>query len=197
MKGSELFELSRQMRQAASEVLTDLNITEHCKEVGGSLNIVGSLKTDLMLNHHDIDLHFYTSEPMIEKSFSFMKGLAENKAIKDIQYKNLIDTKEECIEWHLWYESEEGITWKLDIIHIRKGSFYDGFFEEVTDKVIQKLTPETKEIILRIKYELGEKSNVPGIQIYHAVLEHGIKNCADFIEWQKENPLDSILEWVP
>lgn len=197
MKGSELFELSRQMRQAASKILTDLNITEHCKEVGGSLNIVGSLKTDLMLNHHDIDLHFYTSGPMIEKSFSLMKGLAENKAIKDIQYKNLIDTKEECIEWHLWYEAEEGITWKLDIIHIRKGSFYDGFFEGVTDKVIKKLTPETKEIILRIKYELGEKSNVPGIQIYHAVLEHGVKNCADFIEWQKENPLDSILEWVP
>ena len=178
-------------------MLTDLNMIGHCEEVGGSLNIVGSLKTDLMLNHHDIDLHFYTGEPMIEKSFSFMERLARNKAVKDIQYKNLLDTKEECIEWHLWYEAEEGITWKLDIIHIRKGSFYDGFFEAVTDKVIQKLTPETKEIILQIKYELGEKSNVPGIQIYHAVLEHGVKNCTDFIQWQKENPLDSILEWVP
>ncbi len=197
MKDSELFELSRQMRQAASKVLADLNITEYCREIDGSLNIVGSLKTDLMLNHRDIDLHFYTSEPMVEKSFAFMKCLAENNAIKDIQYKNLLDTKEECIEWHLWYEAEKGITWKLDIIHIRKGSFYDGFFEAVTDKVIQKLTPETKEIILRIKYELGEKSNVPGIQIYHAVLEHGVKNYADFIQWQRENPLDSILEWVP
>lgn len=185
------------MRQAASKVLVDLNIADHCKEVDGSLNIVGSLKTDLMLNHRDIDLHFYTSEPMIEKSFAFMERLAKNKTVKDIQYKNLLDTKEECIEWHLWCEAEEGITWKLDIIHIRKGSFYDGFFEEVTDKVIQKLTRETKEIILQIKYELGEKSNVPGIQIYHAVLEHGVKNCANFIQWQKENPLDSILEWVP
>lgn len=197
MKGSELFELSRQMRQAASKVLTSFNITEHCKEVDGLLNIVGSLKTDLMLNHRDIDLHFYTSEPMIEKSFSFMERLAKNNAVKDIQYKNLLDTKEECIEWHLWYETEKGITWKLDIIHIRKGSFYDGFFEEVTNKVIQKLTPETKEIILQIKHDLGEKSEVPGIQIYHAVLEHGIKNYADFIQWQKENPLDRILEWVP
>lgn len=197
MKGSELFELSRQMRQAASKVLTDLNIAEHCREIDGLLNIVGSLKTDLMLNHRDIDLHFYTGEPMIEKSFAFMECLARNNAIKDIQYKNLLDTKEECIEWHLWYEAEKGITWKLDIIHIRKGSFYDDFFEAVTDKVIQKLTPETKEIILQIKYELGEKSEVPGIQIYHAVLEHGIKNCADFIQWQKENPLDDILEWVP
>ena len=197
MKGSELFELSRQMRQAALKVLTELNMAEHCREVDGSLNIVGSLKTDLMLNHRDIDLHFYTSEPMIEKSFAFMKGLAENNAIKDIQYKNLLDTKEECIEWHLWYEAKKGITWKLDIIHIRKGSFYDGFFEAVTDKVIQKLTPETKKIILQIKHELGETSEVPGIQIYHAILEHGVKNYTDFTRWQKENPLDDILEWVP
>jgi hypothetical protein len=197
MKSAELFEVSRQMRQAASKVLVDLNIADYCKEVDGSLNIVGSLKTDLMLNHRDIDLHFYTCEPMIEKSFSFMERLARNKAVKDIQVKNLLDSKEECIEWHLWYEAEEGISWKLDIIHIRKGSFYDGFFEEVTNKVIQKLTPETKEAILRIKYELGEKSNVPGIQIYHAVLEHGIKKYADFIQWSKKNPVDAVLEWIP
>jgi hypothetical protein len=97
MKSAELFELSQQMRQSALKVLTDLNMAKHCKEVDGLLNIVGSLKTDLMLNHRDIDLHFYTSEPMVEKSFTFMKGLAENNAIKDIQYKNLLDTKEECI----------------------------------------------------------------------------------------------------
>jgi hypothetical protein len=197
MKSAELFELSRQMRQSASSVLNDLNIAGHCRKIGGVFNVIGSLKNDLMLNHRDIDLHFYTDEPMIEKSFSFIKSLAENKAIKDIQYKNLLDTKEECIEWHLWYENCDKNTWKLDLIHIRKGSLYDGFFELVTDKIREKLTPETKEIILRIKYSLGEKSNVPGIQIYHAVLAHGIKNYAGFIQWQKENPLDNILEWIP
>ncbi len=150
-----------------------------------------------MLNHRDIDIHIYTGEPMVLKSFSFMKNIAESKAVKNIQYKNLLDTKEECIEWHVWYEAEEGVTWKLDIIHIRKSSFYDGFFEKVTDKLIERLTPETKEAILQIKYELGEKSNVPGIQICHAVLEHGIKNYADFIQWSKKNPVDAVLEWMP
>jgi len=150
-----------------------------------------------MLNHRDIDLHIYTDEPMIEKSFSFIKSIAENKAVKDIQYKNLLDTKEDCIEWHLWYENEEKIIWKLDIIHIRKGSFYDGFFEKVTDSIIKKLTPEAKESILQIKYRLGEKSDVPGIQIYQAVLEHGINNYVDFIQWSEKNPVDAVLEWIP
>lgn len=197
MKSAELFELSGQMRQTALKVLDDLRLIDRCRELEGSLNIVGSLKTDLMLNHRDIDLHFYTGEPMIDKSFSFMGNLAENNAVKDIQYKNLLNTKEECIEWHVLYEHSDTSIWKLDIIHIRKGSFYDGFFEQVTDRIIKRLTPRTKEIILQIKHELGESTNVPGIQIYHAVLGHGIESYADFIRWQKENPMVNILEWLP
>ncbi len=197
MEKSELLELSRQMGQSALKVLNDLDIETSCRSVGGSLNIVGSLKSCLMLNHRDIDLHLYTGAPMVEKSFSFMKKIAENNKVKDIQYKNLLDTKEECIEWHLWFEDKDKSTWKLDIIHIRKGSFYDGFFERVTDKIIEKLTPETKETILQIKCELGGKSDVPGIQIYHAVLGHGIKNYADFILWTKKNPVDTVLKWIP
>lgn len=197
MKSSELLTLSQLMRHSALSVLNDLEVVKSCHQVGGKVNMVGSLKTDLMLNHRDIDLHIYTDEPMVEKSFSFMRRIAENKAVKDIQFKNLLDTKEDCIEWHLWYENEETITWKLDIIHIRKGSFYDGFFEKVTDSIIEKLTPETKESILQIKYGLGEKSNVPGIQIYQAVLEHGINNYVDFVQWSKKNPVNSVLEWMP
>ena len=197
MEKSELLELSRQMRRSALEMLDHLNIEKSCHHVGGTMNVVGSLKTDLMLNHRDVDLHIYTGEPIIEKSFSFMNKVAENEAVKDIQYKNLLDTKEECIEWHLWCEGKDKSIWKFDIIHIRKGSFYDGFFEKVTDRIIEKLKPETKEAILQIKYELGGKSAVQGIQVYHAVLGHGIKNYEDFIQWSKENPVNTVLDWIP
>lgn len=197
MEKSELLELSHQMRESAMAVLNNLNVINICQRIGGLVNIVGSLQSDLMLNHRDIDLHFYTDEPMVERSFAFMKEVAKNNAVKDIQYKNLLDTKGACIEWHLWYESEDKHIWKLDIIHIRKGSYYDGFFESVTDKIIKKLTPETKEAILQIKYELGENSDVPGIQIYYAVLEHGIKRYADFIRWSEENPIRTVLDWIP
>jgi hypothetical protein len=42
-----------------------------------------------------------------------------------------------------------------------------------------------------------KKSNVTGIQIYHAVLEHGIKYYVDFIQWLEKNPVDAVLEWIP
>jgi len=197
MRNAELLTLSREMRESALRVLNDLEVVNYCHHVGGTANTIGSLKSDLMLNHRDIDLHVYTDEPLVEKSFYIMKNIAKNRAVKDIQYKNLLDTKEECIEWHLWYEDKEQNPWKVDIIHIRQGSFYDGFFEKVTDRIIERLTQETKIAILDIKHGLGEKSNVPGIQIYHAVLEHGIKNYREFIPWAELHPVDAILEWMP
>lgn len=197
MNSSELLILSRQIRQSASRVLEKLGIVNCCHTLGIDVNIIGSLKSDLMLNHRDIDLHVYSEEPIIEKSFSLIKQIAANNVIKDIQYKNLLDTKEACIEWHLLFDNENGEIWKIDIIHIRKGSYYDGYFENVTERIIQRLTPETKNIILEIKYKLGAGSSVPGIQIYQAVLDCGIKNYTDFIKWQKDNSSEKILEWIP
>ena len=197
MTNAQLVELSQQLRHSALRVLDALDMEGKCRRMGVAVHVVGSLKTGLLLNHRDIDLHLYTDEPMIGKSFAFIQTIAENKGVKDIQYKNLLDTKEECMEWHLWYEDEEGMTWKLDLIHIRKGSFYDGFFENVTDRIARRLSPQTKEAILRIKYELGEKSNVPGIRIYYAVLEHGITDYAGFTAWSKQNPVEAVLEWIP
>jgi len=197
MKNSELFELSRQTSLSAFNVLKELDIAACCQTIGAAVNIVGSLKTGLMMNRPDIDLHIYTDEPMIKKSFSFINKISKNQGIKEIQYKNLLDTKEECLEWHLWYEAADKNVWKLDIIHIRKGSYYDGFFEKIAGRIIQKLTPETRETILRIKYALGEKSDVPGIQIYYAVMEQGIKTYPAFLEWSAQNPAGQIWEWIP
>ena len=59
-----------------------------------------------------------------------MQELAERISLKEVHYKNLIQTEEECIEWHAIYEDEDMNTWKFDMIHIRKGSKYDGVVEK-------------------------------------------------------------------
>ena len=197
MNNSELHILSQQLKQSAIDVLKNLNIENCCRNIGIEINVIGSLKSDLMLNHRDIDLHLYSDAPLIEKSFSLMTKIAKHKGVKEIQSKNLLDTKEECIEWHLLFEDKDQNSWKLDIIHIRKGSYYDGYFEKITEKIIKKLSPETKNAILEIKYRLGKESSVPGIQIYQAVLEYGITDYSDFMEWQKKNSSSNIIDWMP
>ena len=73
--------------------------------------------------------------------------------IRHIQFKNLIQTEEECIEWHSIYEDEDMNTWKFDMIHIRKGSKYDGVVERATAAITNRLTPEIKQTILQIKFD--------------------------------------------
>lgn len=73
----------------------------------------------------------------------------------------------------------------FDIIHILKGSSFDGVVERVTDVIIEKLTPVTKEAILRIKYDVPEGVKVSGIEIYQAVFSGGVRNYPDFKEWRK------------
>ncbi len=197
MNNQDLFEMSYRTRQAAFEVLQGLGIEETVRKMGGTMHIVGSLKTDLMMWNRDIDIHVYSGGDMLSWSFALMAAVSRNGAVKEFHCLNLLDTPEECIEWHVTCVMADGTPWKLDLIHIREGSRYDGYVEKVTDRIAARLDPRTREAILCIKYELGEQSNVKGVEIYNAVLEYGINNCLDFIQWRAENQVNGILEWMP
>ena len=66
----------------------------------GNGHLVGSLKSGLLAKSKDIDMHIYTEKLDVTESFSVMQELAGRLSLKEIQYKNLIQTEEECIEWH-------------------------------------------------------------------------------------------------
>jgi hypothetical protein len=139
MNNQDLFEMSYRTRQAAFEVLQGLGIEETVRKMGGTMHIVGSLKTDLMMWNRDIDIHVYSGGDMLSWSFGLMAAITRNGAIKEFRFLNLLDTPEECIEWHITCITAGNVTWKLDLIHIRKGSRYDGYIEEVTDRIAARL----------------------------------------------------------
>ncbi|MDR2039220.1 MAG: phosphoglycerate mutase family protein [Bacteroidales bacterium] len=192
----DVLEISQRNQQIAWNILEKSQMIRLWESIGGKVNIVGSLKTGLLI-HRDIDLHIYTENLSITDSFLVVGKLAEQLALKDIQYKNLIDTEEECIEWHAIYEDEEANSWKFDMIHIRKNSRYDGVVEKVTDAIIRKLTPEIREAILRIKYDMHEDEIIPGIEVYKAVFTGKVRSYQEFMQWHKKNPLTNSLEWMP
>ncbi len=190
-----ILELSSQIQQAALKILADTEIIPAWESIGATVNIVGALKSGLMKNR-DIDLHIYTDKLNVAESFSVMQQLAKKLLLKEIHYKNLIDTEEECIEWHALYEDADINVWKFDIIHIRKGSKYDGVVENVTDAIIRRLTPELRKTILQIKYDVPTGINIPGIEIYQAVFSGNVKSYEEFVAWQKTNPLTDNLNWL-
>lgn len=191
------FELSARNQQIARQIIADTRIVSIWEGVGATVNLVGSLKSGLLVKNRDIDFHIYTDTLVVADSFRAMAQLAAHPGIKDIQYRNLIDTEEACIEWHAWYEDAEKHTWQLDLIHILKGSTYDGVVEGVTDAIIAKLTPEYRQAILQIKFDTPADVKIQGIEIYRAVLSHGVRTYRQFVEWYSTSPQINTLEWMP
>ena len=193
----DIIELAEQNQQNAWKLLDETGIIPAWERIGATVHLVGSLKSGLLMKSRDIDLHIYTGKLDITESFSVMQELAERLKLKEIQYKNLVHTEEECIEWHVLYEDQELHTWKFDLIHIRKGSKYDGVVENVTAAIAKLLTPGLRETILRIKYEVPDGVMIPGIEIYHAVFTGHVRSYEELERWRQEHPLTNILDWLP
>lgn len=192
-----ILELAKQNQQAAWIILEHTGIIPAWERIGATVHLVGSLKSGLLAKSKDIDFHIYTDKLDIAESFSVMQKLAERLLLKEVQYKNLIQTEEECIEWHALYEDQAMNTWKFDMIHIRKGSKYDGMIEEVTAAIINQLTPELRKTILQIKFDVPDGVMIPGIEIYHAVFTGGVSSYEELEHYRKTNPLTNSLDWMP
>mgnify|MGYP006896727782 CR=1 FL=1 len=130
-------------------------------------------------------------------SFAAMARLAEDAAVKKIECRNLLDTDEACIEWHAWYDDGQDGEWQIDIIHILKGSRYDGYFERMAERVKAALTDDTRLAILRLKAGTPENEHVMGVEYYQAVLRDGVRTMADFKRWRAEHPVNGVMEWMP
>ena len=197
MTDSEILDLSGSNQRRAWGIIRRLDIMKIWADAGAEAHVVGSLAMGLMMTHRDIDIHVYSSPLTVEGSFAAMAKLAVNAAIKKIECRNLLDTDEACIEWHAWYDDGDGEPWQIDIIHILKGSRYDGFFERMAERIKAALTDETRLAILRLKAETPEDVHIMGVEYYQAVLRGGVRTLADFIRWRQEHPVTGIVEWMP
>ena len=192
-----ILELAKRNQQKAWEIIEDTRIVRIWEGIGAKVNLVGSLRTGLLMKHRDIDFHIYTSPLDLSASFRAMAELAENTSIKKIEYTNLLHTAEACIEWHAWYQDMEGELWQMDMIHIQEGSRYDGYYERVAERISAVLTDEMRLAILKLKYETPDTEKIMGVEYYQAVIQDGVRSYPEFEEWRRLHPAVGVVEWVP
>lgn len=192
-----ILELAKRNQQKAWEIIEDTRIVRIWEGIGAKVNLVGSLRTGLLMKHRDIDFHIYTSPLDLSASFRVMAELAENMSIKKIEYTNLLHTAEACIEWHAWYKDMEGELWQMDMIHIQEGSRYDGYFERVAERISAVLTDEMRLAILKLKYETPDTEKIMGVEYYQAVIQDGVRSYPEFEEWRRLHPVVDVVEWMP
>lgn len=192
-----LIEIAQTNQQRAHEIIQELNLIPLWASINVEAHLVGSLRMGLLMKHLDIDLHLYSDPVSLADDFRIIARLAQNHRIKQIEYANLLDTEEACLEWHLHYEDPLNQMWQIDMIHILKGSRYDGYFEQMADRIVAALTDETRHTILQLKYETPESEKIMGIEYYQAVLRDGVKNYAEFETWRRQHPVTGIVTWMP
>lgn len=192
-----IFELAKRNQQKAWEIIEDTRIVRIWEGIGAKVNLVGSLRTGLLMKHRDIDFHIYTSPLDLSASFRAMAELAENTSIKKIEYTNLLHTAEACIEWHAWYQDMEGELWQMDMIHIQEGSRYDGYFERVAERISAVLTDEMRLAILKLKNETPDTEKIMGVEYYQAVIQDDVRSYPEFEEWRRLHPAVGVVEWMP
>lgn len=193
----QIIELATRNQQKAWEIIRQTDIENSWRSIGSDINLVGSLSMGLLMKHRDIDFHIYSSSVSLADDFRIMAKLAENPAIRKIEYINLLNTDEACLEWHAWYEDEEHELWQIDMIHLLKGSRYEGYFENVAKRIAALLTDEIKYAILKLKFETPETEKIMGIIYYQAVIQGGVRTYTEFKEWIKQHPVSGIIEWIP
>ena len=171
-----ILELAKRNQQKAWEIIEDTRIVRIWEGIGAKVNLVGSLRTGLLVKHRE---------------------LAENTSVKKIEYTNLLHTAEACIEWHAWYQDMEGELWQMDMIHIQEGSRYDGYFERAAERISAVLTDEMRLAILKLKYETPDTEKIMGVEYYQAVIQDGVRSYPEFEEWRRLHPAVGVVEWMP
>lgn len=184
--------------QKAFEIIRELKIEKIYEELNSTCNLVGSVKTGLLMSHLDIDFHVYSDEFSVEKSFNAIAKISQNPKIKEVLYKNLLEEDDMCLEWHLLYEEIPERIWTIDIMHIKNESLYAGAIERVTEKINSVLTEKMRQTILKIKWESEQhKEKFFGIDIYQAVIEENIDTFQDFQKWKQNRKDVGISLWEP
>lgn len=190
--------MAEENQRKAFEIINDiLQIVSCWESISAVPRLVGSLSTGLLMKHRDIDFHIYSFPVDIKKSFKAIAKIAEHPRIIHIEYTNLLDTDEACIEWHALYEDKDKVHWQIDMIHIENGSKYDGYFENVARRINEVLTPEMRMAILSLKYFTPDDVSIMGIEYYKAVIKDGVRTYPEFLEWRKKYPVTGIEEWCP
>jgi hypothetical protein len=194
---TDIRKIAEERQAQAWDVVREARVVEAWQSIGAEVNLVGSLRTGLLIGNLDVDFHIYAEPIDPGISFRAVAILAQNPRIRRIAYTNLLDAEDLCLEWHASYETPRGDTWQIDMIHIAKASRYAGYFERVADRINAVIDDDQRDAILAIKYAIPEGQKVMGVKIYMAVMRDGVRDYGQFVQWEKHNPQDGILTWMP
>lgn len=182
----QLLQRQAMLQNEAQTVVKELDLVPLLSNAG-TVRLHGSSVLGLM-TWRDIDISVSSPRLSIERAYEAMVPLLTHPHVKQVRYLNESGSfnptglpRDERYFFMVMYDSGAESNWKIDI------SFWleEGVRSEpIHDMIEQKLTPETCLIILRIKEvwwrQPSYRQEVSSVDIYDAVLQHGIRTLEEF-----------------
>lgn len=181
-------------KQQAEKILRELQLIEKWNEIGDCF-VVGATAYDLIVTP-DIDLETFCEEINPARIMKELAVLLGNPNVLELKYYDYSKSDFNGHYFKLVYQVQE-VHWTIDMwlfSNNREGALS----RDIVPFMKETLTMETREIILDIKEALmKKKQDFSSVFIYQAVLEFGVNNVNDFLEWTITHNTKVPYHWRP
>ncbi len=184
---TNLIENQNKLQNQALEVIEKLNL-KYILGKYGEFRLVGSIEYGLMI-WRDIDVNLVMhSDPTDNEYWDIVRAifilpnviqltLADNR-------KQLETNRPRSMYLGIRYSDDINDIWKIDIRLLAKESVTT---DRIAKLIHSKLTDESREIILQIKYQVYSNpkyhKEFSSVDVYEAVLSHNVKDLSNFEEY--------------
>lgn len=183
------------LQAEAADVLADLDLFEGLSRAG-EVTQVGSSAAGLMVGR-DIDICVVCDTWNSDVAFEAVRPLASHPRVYRLNFWNqtgAFNPHANLTDGYYWgveYRAEAGEEWKLDLWFWSRGA--PPADVEHLQELKRRLTPETRLAIVWIKdvhHRLHPYSehDVSSIDIYDAVLDHGVRSPSEFGAYLASRP---------
>lgn len=180
------------IKQEADLLLYDQGLYGILEDYGRPF-IGGSYAYDLM-TWHDLDIYFngdFDPEAFFDLGYQIT---ATFKAYKSFFTDNR-GRSPDGLYWGIRLGDLQAGAWKIDIWHLSEEDYQSQC--HYCDMMKNSLTEETRKAIIEIKsyfcMKPGYRDSITSGDIYRAVLEQGIRNLEQFLEYQQIDVSNHLL----
>lgn len=184
-----------QLQAQGKQLLSEFDLAMFVKPIG-QLILEGSFTYGLMVKP-DIDARIYSDEPSVDVVSNLLKPAAMNPLMKRtmlVDYTTFTPSKGMPVGIYLGLRYLfEDVLWNFDIWVIRPADELGREFHSMT-----ALTPDQRDQILLLKYQLNERGLYPGnsrspdsfssADLYRAVLRDGAVDLQSLKQWRADRP---------
>jgi len=185
------------LQAEARALVLELGLREHLGRLG-PFEQIGSASSGLMV-WRDLDVAARCADPTTEDVFDAMRPVLAHPGVREAMYAPQLGARSPSggpadQRWYfvLRYQRPGGEVWKVDVSLWRLGDAPRELYFD-SDTLRRRLTDETRGAILWIKDVWHRRPSYPdvvgGVEIYDAVLNHGVRAPAEFAAYLRARGL--------